>query len=79
MYKNRHLIRDDFLQNSENKIIPSTGSLLDLGCGEGGNAIYFQNAGYSAAGVDASENAIRLAKKMPLPRKVMRYSMWLIY
>lgn len=63
MYKNRHLIRDDFLQYSENKIIPSTGSLLDLGCGEGGNAIYFQNEGYSAAGVDASENAIRLAKK----------------
>ncbi len=63
MYKNRHLIREDFLQYCENNIIPASGSLLDLGCGEGGNAIYFHRLGYAATGVDASENAIRLAKK----------------
>jgi 2-polyprenyl-3-methyl-5-hydroxy-6-metoxy-1,4-benzoquinol methylase len=63
MYKNRDLIRRDFFQHCQNKIIPSTGSLLDIGCGEGGNAIYFQSQGYSVSGVDASENAIRLAKK----------------
>ncbi|VAW98542.1 hypothetical protein MNBD_GAMMA23-1537 [hydrothermal vent metagenome] len=63
MYKNRHLIRDDFLQHRKNNIIPASGTLLDLGCGEGGNAIYFHSLGYSATGVDASENAIRLAKK----------------
>jgi SAM-dependent methyltransferase len=63
MYKNRDIIYRDFLRLRTDKYIPTSGSLLDLGCGEGGNTIYFQCQGYSATGIDASETAIKLADK----------------
>lgn len=38
--------------------LPSVGSVFDIGCGNGRDAFYFLNLGYSVRGVDASEEAI---------------------
>ncbi|MCA1057635.1 methyltransferase domain-containing protein [Rossellomorea aquimaris] len=34
------------------------GNVLDLGIGEGRNALYFANKGFEVAGIDISETAI---------------------
>lgn len=39
-------------------IIPKDGSVLDIGVGEGRNALFFANLGYKVAGIDISETAI---------------------
>ena len=36
--------------------IPGTGSVLDLGCGAGRNAVYFLNQGFEYTGVDSDES-----------------------
>ncbi|WP_171050754.1 class I SAM-dependent methyltransferase [Bacillus sp. BHET2] len=40
------------------KVIPSKGKILDLGVGEGKNALYFASRGYVVEGVDISDTAI---------------------
>ena len=42
--------------------IPQKGSVLDLGCGGGRNAVYFLNNGYEYEGVDADESQVRLSE-----------------
>ena len=40
-----------------------TGKLLDLGCGNGRNTVFFEKKGFSSLGVDFAGSAIRIAKK----------------
>lgn len=42
--------------------IPEKAKILDAGCGEGRNAIYFIQEGYDYLGIDSSESKIRLAQ-----------------
>ena len=44
--------------------IPVEGRVLDAGCGEGRNAVYFIQEGRNYLGVDADESKIRLAQFM---------------
>jgi len=38
-------------------------TVLDIGCGDGGNAIYLASHGFDVTGVDVSSKAIRIAKQ----------------
>ena len=44
--------------------IPENARILDAGCGEGRNAIYFIQEGYEYLGIDSDESKIRLAQYM---------------
>ncbi|MCZ4225501.1 class I SAM-dependent DNA methyltransferase [Pedobacter rhodius] len=45
-------------------LIPSNGSILDVGCGTGVPILnYFQNKGFKVTGVDASEKMLSLAQR----------------
>ncbi len=44
--------------------IPENASILDAGCGEGRNAIYFIQEGFEYKGIDSDESKIRLAQYM---------------
>ena len=44
------------------------GSVLDIGCGTGENAIFFAGLGHETWGLDASPRAIRKAKRKALER-----------
>lgn len=44
--------------------IPETAKVLDAGCGEGRNAIFFVQKGYDFLGIDSDESKIRLAQYM---------------
>jgi cyclopropane fatty-acyl-phospholipid synthase-like methyltransferase len=46
------------------------GSVLDLGCGTGGNALYLASLGHETWGVDSSLNAIAKAKKKAQERRL---------
>ncbi len=45
----------------EDRIWPSGGSVLDVGCGAGTNLIYLAQQGYDAHGIDLSPEAVRAA------------------
>ena len=45
-----------------NSLIPKKGKILDLGVGEGRNALYFSSIGFDVEGVDISEKAIERCK-----------------
>ena len=47
-----------------------SGSVLDLGCGTGENALYLASLGYETWGVDSSPNAIAKAKKKAQERRL---------
>jgi len=40
--------------------------VIEMGCGAGNYVIYFSKSGYDCAGMDISENAIRIARKLSL-------------
>jgi 2-polyprenyl-3-methyl-5-hydroxy-6-metoxy-1,4-benzoquinol methylase len=40
-----------------------SGSLLDIGCGNGKNTIYFQAQGFDTLGIDFAQSAIEICKK----------------
>jgi cyclopropane fatty-acyl-phospholipid synthase-like methyltransferase len=46
------------------KELLKSGKVLDLGCGGGRNSKLFQDNGFTVVGVDYSESAIKLAKKL---------------
>ena len=46
------------------------GSVLDVGCGTGENALYFAEKGFSATGVDLTNRAIAAAKAKAAERKL---------
>jgi len=43
-------------------LMPVSGSVLDLGCGAGRNAVYFLNQGYEYVGVDADDSQVQLCR-----------------
>ena len=53
LYLLDHLLKNRFSLNSK---------ILDAGCGDGRNLIYFLNNGYRVYGVDADPDAIRMLK-----------------
>jgi tellurite methyltransferase len=40
--------------------VPESGKVLDAGCGEGRNGIYFINEGYAYTGIDTDQSKVRL-------------------
>jgi SAM-dependent methyltransferase len=47
---------------------PSTGTIIDIGCGQGQDSRFFGQHGYDVTGIDFSEEGIRIAKeKTDLP------------
>ena len=65
LYKNR----DDhdaqlFMKHLTNYLnIPENGSILDLACGKGRQAVYLNSLNYNVTGVDLSKNSIEHAKQ----------------
>jgi cyclopropane fatty-acyl-phospholipid synthase-like methyltransferase len=47
----------------ENKLLPEKGIVLELGCGNGRNSIYFCKNGFTVDGIDFSETAIEEANE----------------
>jgi cyclopropane fatty-acyl-phospholipid synthase-like methyltransferase len=47
----------------KNKIILPPGKVLEIGCGEGHQAIFLSKVGFNVTGIDRSENAIKFAKE----------------
>ena len=43
------------------KYVPAGGSIVDVGCGSGGDLKHFYEAGYAASGIDASEGMCKVA------------------
>ena len=41
----------------------SISNILELGCGQGRDSLFFANLGYNVVGTDISENAINFVKK----------------
>ncbi|MCC7574388.1 class I SAM-dependent methyltransferase [Candidatus Woesearchaeota archaeon] len=56
---------NDFL-----KLKKIRGCLLDIGCGNGKNTIFFQKKGFKSTGVDFSKTAIKIAKINSIKQKV---------
>jgi len=48
----------DFLKNNKIK-----GSLLDIGCGNGKNTVFFSKKGFNSLGIDFSKEAIKICKQ----------------
>lgn len=44
-------------------LLPSSGRVLDLGCGEGLYALLFASEGYEVTGIDISSSAVRWARR----------------
>jgi len=64
LYKNRdekEAIR--FLDNITKYLKITKGNILDVGCGKGRHAKYFNELGFNVVGIDLSLNSISIAKK----------------
>lgn len=58
----RKLVYDDWERLRREGLLPGPGAtVIDLGCGEGDNTLYFAQAGYRVTGVDVSTAAIAVA------------------
>ncbi|MFW6008197.1 MAG: class I SAM-dependent methyltransferase [archaeon] len=62
---------DDSVKHFLNFLISKNlkGSLLDIGCGNGKNTIFFQNNGFNSTGIDFSKSAINICKTVSLEEK----------
>ncbi len=49
----------------------TTGTVLDLGCGNGRNSVELANNGFNVTGIDISQSALDLAKKNMIENKVI--------
>ena len=58
----------DFYKYLKSKKV--SGSLLDIGCGNGKNTIFFQKKGLSSTGIDFAKPAIKICKKNAKAEKV---------
>jgi len=65
LYKNRdEKEAQTFIDNMVQYLqIPEGGKLIDIACGKGRHAAYFNSLGFDVVGIDLSPNNIRLAKK----------------
>lgn len=59
----------DAILASETAHMPP-GSALDLGCGDGGNAVWLAKQGWRVTALDFSRNAIRTGKRLALRERV---------
>lgn len=57
-------VTPDVLESIANYAISTNDKILDLGCGEGRDAIHLLNKGYSVLGVDYSNSAIKKCKEL---------------
>ncbi|MGB3182174.1 MAG: methyltransferase domain-containing protein [Cyclobacteriaceae bacterium] len=57
------LKRVDFIVKNLKKSIPDTGTVLDVGCGNGNISMQLGGLGYMVQGVDVSDKAIKKAKE----------------
>jgi SAM-dependent methyltransferase len=55
-----------FINNLLDQHAPRTESLLELGCGSGGHAVYLYEMGYTLHGIDKSEAMLSLARTKAL-------------
>jgi cyclopropane fatty-acyl-phospholipid synthase-like methyltransferase len=62
-YKSQQI--DDSIKNFVHflKSKKITGTLLDLGCGNGKNSFYFQNNSFNSTGIDFTKSAINICKQ----------------
>jgi len=51
-------------------LVPRRGRILDLGCGEGRDSVYFAEQGFAVTGVDASAAGLEKADKLAAERGV---------
>ena len=51
-------------------LVPRLGRILDLGCGEGRDSVYFAERGFAVAGVDPSPAGLKKADKLAAERGV---------
>ena len=64
LYKNRDKNEAIFfLKNIINQLKFKDGKILDVACGKGRHAKYFNELGYEVTGIDLSQNSIEFAKK----------------
>lgn len=65
----RDRIHRDVRELLEAGLIPPPGSrLLDLGCGDGGNSVYFSELGFRVTGVDVAPTAIEIATQQAVEK-----------
>lgn len=63
-------IPPELQQVAESDLIPPCGKILEIGCGEGHNAIFFAKKGFDVTAIDASKNAIRFAQQNATKKRV---------
>lgn len=56
------------------KSITAGGKILDLGCGPGNDALFFQQHGFDVLAVDGAPGMIKLAKQKGLKAMILKYS-----
>ncbi|MBS1745947.1 MAG: methyltransferase domain-containing protein [Bacteroidetes bacterium] len=56
--------RIDFIADSLQNTLPKTARILDVGCGNGVISRHLGRYGYNVTGIDVSEKAIEIAKKL---------------
>ena len=54
----------ELIEFLDQNTFPAGTHILDVGCGCGKNTVYLAQAGYDTTGIDASPNAINLAKRL---------------
>ena len=69
LYKNRNEKEaQKFIDNLVQYLqISNGGKLIDIACGKGRHAFYFNSLGFDVVGIDLSPNSIRIAKKKMNP------------
>ena len=63
-------LEQDFDSLFERSLLPPTGEVLDLGCGEGLYSLLFAAEGYELTGVDISPSAIALTRRRAAEQSV---------
>ncbi len=67
----REVVYHDWEELARSGLVPGPGArIVDLGCGEGENAIHFAEAGYQVTGVDVSPTAVASASALARRRSL---------
>src|SRR6266508_1465586 len=51
-------------------LVPRGGRILDLGCGEGRDSVYFASCGFDVTGLDVSNEGLKKAQRLAAEREV---------
>ena len=69
LYKNRDKSEAIFfLRNIINQLKFKDGKILDVACGKGRHAKYFNKLGFEVIGIDLSQKSIEFAKKIVMKK-----------